>query len=150
MVKKLSVRGFTLIEVMIVVAIMAILTMVALPSYTDYVRRGQLPEAFANLSDLRVKLEQYYQDNRAYATSGTTCATGASWAPPATPSGAKYFSYTCTTSGTFQTYTLTATGATGRVVGSVYTLTTDGTKATTQFKGSAVSKACWLANGSEC
>ena len=70
--------------------------------------------------------------------------------PPTTPSGAKYFSYTCTTSGTFQTYTLTATGATGRVVGSVYTLTTDGTKATTQFKGSAVSKACWLANGSEC
>ena len=150
MVKKLSRRGFTLIEVMIVVAIVAILTMLALPSYTDYVRRGQLPEAFANLSDLRVKLEQYYQDNRAYATSGTTCATGASWAPPTTPSGAKYFSYTCTTSGTFQTYTLTATGATGRVVGSVYTLTTDGTKATTKFKGSTVSKACWLAGGSEC
>ena len=40
--------GFTLIEVMIVVAIVAILASVALPSYQDYIRRGQLQPAHAN------------------------------------------------------------------------------------------------------
>ena len=67
--------GFTLIEVMIVVAIVAILAAVALPAYGDYVRRGQLPEAFSGMADLRVKLEQYYQDNRSYGTSGGNCAS---------------------------------------------------------------------------
>jgi type IV pilus assembly protein PilE len=56
-------RGFTLIEVMIVVAIVAILSSVAYPAYTDYVRRGQLQEAFTNLANYRIQMEQYYQDN---------------------------------------------------------------------------------------
>ena len=51
-------RGFTLIEVMIVVAIVAILATIAMPSYRDYLRRGQVPEAMTYLSDYRVKLEQ--------------------------------------------------------------------------------------------
>ncbi len=67
-------RGFTLIELMIIVAIVSILAAVALPAYGDYVRRGQLPEAFAGMSDLRVKMEQYYQDNRNYGTNGGNCA----------------------------------------------------------------------------
>ena len=50
----------------VTVAIVAILTAVAYPSYVDYIRRGQLPEGMTNLSDFRVKLEQYYQDHRGY------------------------------------------------------------------------------------
>ena len=61
--------GFTLIELMIVIAVVAILAAVALPAYGDYLRRGQLPEAFTNLADLRVKMEQYYQDNRSYGAA---------------------------------------------------------------------------------
>ena len=149
-------RGFTLIEVMIVVAIVAILSAVAYPSYVDYIRRGQLPEGMTYLSDYRVKLEQYYQDHRGYgAAGGTACANEApapSWNTFA-PAEAKFFSFQCrlTSASDNQGYTLTATGNGGRAVGYAYTLNQNNTKATTTFKGAAVTnRPCWLVKGSEC
>lgn len=149
-------RGFTLIEVMIVVAIVAILSAVAYPSYVDYIRRGQLPEGMTYLSDYRVKLEQYYQDHRGYGAIGARdCANEApapSWNTFA-PAEAKFFSFGCklTSPTDNQGYTLTATGKGGRAVGYVYTLNQNNAKATTTFKGSDVTgKACWLVKGNEC
>jgi prepilin-type N-terminal cleavage/methylation domain-containing protein len=73
-------RGFTLIEVMIVVAIVAILAAVAIPSYRDYILRGQLTEATTALSSYQVQMERYFQDNRTYLAVGSTatppCAAG--------------------------------------------------------------------------
>lgn len=146
MVKRKITQGFTLIELMIVVAVIGILATVALPSYQDYVRRSQLPEAFTFLSDYRVKLEQYYQDNRAYSTNGT-CGNGV---PSLALTATKYFSYACATAGTYQAYTLTATGTTGAAVGHTFTLTSGGVKGTSSFKGASSTKACWLVTGSEC
>jgi type IV pilus assembly protein PilE len=146
-------RGFTLIEVMITVAIIAILAGVALPSYTDYLRRGQIQEAFTHLSDFRIKMEQYYQDNRNYgATTGTVCATDATastWSG-FSPSDAKYFTYGCTTSNTGQAYVITATGSSARAVGHVYTVNQAGNKTTSLFKGDAVATTCWLVKTSTC
>jgi len=144
--------GFTLIEVMITVAIIGVLAAVALPSYRDYVRRGALPEAFSQLADYRVKMEQYYQDNRNYGTAACVDAAGApSWKTFA-PTGAPAFSYACALTNTGQGYTLTATGATGKPsAGHVYTINQANVQATTTFKGATVTgKNCWLVKGSEC
>lgn len=149
-------RGFTLIEVMIVVAIVAILAAVAYPSYTDYVRRGQLPEASTYLSDYRVKLEQYYQDHRSYGEAGDTACANEAPAPAwgnFAPNGAQFFTFTCalTSATDNQGYTLTATGSSGRAVGHTYTLNQNNIKSTSKFKNADVTnKACWLMKGNEC
>jgi type IV pilus assembly protein PilE len=141
---------------MIVVAIIGILAAIALPAYNDYIRRGQIQEAFGFLSDYRTKLEQYYQDNRNYGTSAAcaTDATASTW-NNFTPSSAKYFAFTCatnTTTGdtTQQSYTVTATGNAGSAVGHTYTINQSGDRATTQFKGSTVSATCWLMKSPTC
>jgi prepilin-type N-terminal cleavage/methylation domain-containing protein len=59
-------KGFTLIELMIVVAIVAILTTIAYPNYRDYVIRGQLVDATTGLAAVRANMERYFQDNRKY------------------------------------------------------------------------------------
>lgn len=61
--------GFTLIEMMIVVAIIGILTAIAYPSYVDYLYKGSRAEAMASLLDIANRQEQFYADNHQYATS---------------------------------------------------------------------------------
>jgi type IV pilus assembly protein PilE len=150
-VRRLAAAGFTLIELMITVAVIAILAGVGYPAYTDYIRRGQLPEAFAAMSDYRVKMEQYFQDYRNYGTAaGGDCANGAnapSW-NNFQPANRKYFTYTCVV--TASGYTLTATGSGGQATGHVYTVDEQNRQKTTQFKGAAVDKNCWAVKGTEC
>lgn len=62
-------RGFTLIEVMIVVAIIGILAAVAYPSYTEYVNRGNRAEGQAFLHDVSARQERYFSQNNTYITS---------------------------------------------------------------------------------
>lgn len=64
--------GFTLIELMIVVVIVAILSAIALPSYQDHIRKGKRAAAKSTLSDLANRQQAYLTDRRLYATSLTT------------------------------------------------------------------------------
>ena len=66
---KHSNRGFTLIEVMIVVAIIKILTAIAYPSYDEYVKRGNRTEGQAFLSDVAARQERYFSQNNKYITA---------------------------------------------------------------------------------
>ncbi len=116
--------GFTLIEVMIVVAIIAILSAIAVPSYSEYVIRSRITDGIAGLAGMRVKMEQYFQDNRKYDATPAACTAG-SIAPLPT---ANYFTFDCGTP-TATTYTVTATG-TGPMNGFVYTLNQDNTRTT--------------------
>ena len=68
--RKRQPRGFTLIEVMIVVAIIGIPAAIAYPSYRDYVIRGALVDATNGLSTARADMERHFQDNRTYASVG--------------------------------------------------------------------------------
>jgi type IV pilus assembly protein PilE len=112
------------------------------------VLRGQLQEAFTNLADQRIRLEQYYQDNRSYGpTTGTTCFGAGDSA--ITITGSRYFTYSCATTGSGQAYTITATGVTGSsTAGYIYTLTDSGARATTQYAGSTVTTSCWAIKSS--
>jgi type IV pilus assembly protein PilE len=64
-------RGFTLIELMITVAIVAILAAVAMPNYQDYVRKGRRADAQAFLQEVAAKQQHFLVDRRAYSGSIT-------------------------------------------------------------------------------
>lgn len=121
-------RGFTLIELMIAVAIVAILVAVALPAYRDYVLRGQLTDARNLLSSTAARLEQFYQDNRNYGSTATACGL-------AMPTNAN-FTFTCNWGagaapfGTNQAFVMTATG-TGGTTGFTFTINQRGEQRTT-------------------
>lgn len=144
-------KGFTLIELMITVAVVAILAAIALPAYQDYVRRGQLTEALNYLADFKVKLEQFYQDNRNYGTAANGCGhDGTAQRIDFAVSSIRYFTFTCALGATNQLYTITATGSAGYATGHIYTLNQNDVKSTTKFKGSVVTKTCWVLRGDEC
>ncbi|MBA4176326.1 MAG: pilus assembly protein PilE [Leptothrix sp. (in: Bacteria)] len=130
---------------MITVAIVAIIASVAYPQYTDYVRRSRVAEATGLLSTTRVRLEQYFQDNRNYDSTATACGV-------VMPS-ADNFTYTCTwgASGTSQSFILSATGkASAGMSGYTFTVDNDNQQRTTAFVGATgLPAACWLRRPSD-
>jgi type IV pilus assembly protein PilE len=132
--------GFTLIEVMVTVAIVAILAGIAMPSYSSYVQRSRVPPALDALSAYAVRMEQRYQDTGNYA-NGAACGV-------AVPT-AEGFTVTCTLSGGGQNYTATATGS-GRMAGYAYTINDQGVRATTAHPKGTPGSSCWTTRGATC
>lgn len=119
--------GFTLIELMITVAIIGILAAIALPSYRDYILRGQIVDATNGLSVLRANMERQFQDNRTYATVGaftSPCLVAAAQLKVGS------FQLSCSVAPTNVVYTLQALGS-GATNGFTYTIDQTGVQATT-------------------
>ncbi len=119
-------QGFTLIELMVAVAVVSILSAVALPSYRDYVTRGQIPQATSRLAIRQATMERFFQDNRAYDAPGSTGCAAES------PDNA-YFDFSCSTQ-TADAYLLVATGK-GSMAGFAYTVDQNDVKHTTSVPG---------------
>lgn len=120
-------KGFTLIELLVVVVVIGILASIGIPAYNDYATRGKLVEGASTLSDGRVKMEQYFQDNRTYA--GGTC-----------PAATTNFTYACSNLSA-TTYTITATGI-GSLSAFSYTINQANTKTSTTPWGDGAT--CWI------
>lgn len=93
-------QGFTLIELMVTVALIAILAAAAMLNYREHVLRSQITDTTQALADARAAMEQHYLNQRTY--TGGPCAT-------ATTVGT--FSIACTTTPTAEAYSITATGS---------------------------------------
>jgi type IV pilus assembly protein PilE len=109
-------RGFTLIELMVTVAIVAILASIAVPSFLGQIRKSRRAEAITALQDVQLKLERWRVDHASYADPGGTTSY-----PQLPPDG--HYKFTLTASAaTPNAYTITATPQAGQAKDSCGTL----------------------------
>ena len=143
-IKIFDLAGFTLIEVMITVAVVAILAAVALPQYFDYVTRSRLVEAKTSLVDMRTRMEQFFLDNRRFPAPDCAAVL------PAT--SLKFFNIGCVaTEPPANTYTVTATGK-DSMAGFVFTIDQANTKSTKGVKSgwtAPTPDTCWISRKNE-
>ncbi|CAN5696818.1 type IV pilin protein [soil metagenome] len=133
-----SSSGFTLIELMIVVAIIGILSSLAYPSYRDYILRGRLVDATTSLSSFRANMERYYQDNRTYTDVSSTILAPCSASTTVASRTVGTFLITCSVR-TANAFTLDATGS-GATNGFRFTQTN------TDLRATPASPAGWNTN----
>lgn len=125
-------QGFSLVELMIAVAIVGILSVVVVPAYNSYLVRGKIVDAHSGLTSARMQLEQYYLDKRTYVAF-------------ACPASTDYFSYACALAAS--TFTVTASSLADKGLGAagdyVFTINEQNAKATTKFAGAADASSFW-------
>lgn len=119
MTRPKRIYGFTLIELMIAVAVVGILAAIALPSYQEYINRGKRAQARSEVLRAEGWLERFYNENNRYADNAANNANtvfAARFGP--VPSDGGPVNYNVTAAVTATTYTITAAPA-GSMVGDI-------------------------------
>lgn len=115
-----KINGFTLIELMITIAILGIVASIAIPAYTGYIATARMTEAKNNIAALKLAEEEYFLENNDYFydtsddNDNLAAAGGNLWSASKGDGGTVNFTYTV--SGSSPNYTITATGNTGTPV----------------------------------
>ena len=137
--------GFSLVELMIALAVAAIIAAFAIPSYQDHLQRSFLPEASSGLQLSALRLEQYYQDRRSYLDD-----RGCGVVLPAP----RRFIFNCIAAADGQSFLLTATGVEQDTMrGFTFTLDEQGNANTTALPDGwgAAPQPCWVTRrGGRC
>ena len=138
------IAGFTLIEVMITVAVVGILAAIAYPMYGDYVARSKVVEGTTQLGNVRTQMEKYFMDNRTYQDNPPTGKCGV--ADPTFTAANDNFQYQCTWAAGPPTegYVIVATGNPVRkMTGFTYTVNQRNQKTSVGPLGTFTNGACW-------
>lgn len=118
-------RGFTLVELMVVVTIIAIIASIALPSYRQHVIRSRRSSAQAEMMSLANREQQFLIANRAYADTAALTASGYALPPEVSSS---YTVAVTTASAPVPTFTITMTPTGGQTSDGALTLDNVGNK----------------------
>lgn len=139
--------GFSLIELLAVVAIVGILTAVAVPAYGNYVTRARLVEAFSGLGTAQTAAETYWNDNHTYLGLDQVDATHPRRLPPDGPN----FTFSLDNTKTSESaYTVIATGQ-NAAAGFTYTIDQNGVRTTRAPSAYGNSDTCWIdRKGGQC
>ena len=131
--------GFTVVELLVAVAIIGILAAIAVPQYGSYVTRSRILDAFAKLSDYRTRMEQYFLDRRSYLDDAGACGV----IPSAAAGPADSFQVACIA--TARSFVYTATGIdTKGMARFVYTIDETGLRGTASLPTGWTRNAdCW-------
>lgn len=145
MLSLLSTKGFTLVELMVVIMIVAILASIAIPGYTSQIRKSRRTEARNALLDAAAREERFYATNNYYSIATSDLGYGAG--PWPVNVGSNYYSLSATCTGGGKTpctdYTLTATAINSQAKDTActtLTLTSVGSQSST---GGAAAATCW-------
>lgn len=132
--------GFTLIEMMVVVAVVAVLGTIALPAYGSYVLRARANAALFALLGYQLKMEQRYSDLMRYGQD-EQCAVPLPQM--------EQFKFECSLDESGRRYTVTATGIDG-ARGYAYSINQSGQRKTLEHPNGVPSRSCWTLKGERC
>lgn len=113
-----NVGGFTLLELMITVAILGVLAAIAIPAYNGYIKSSRKTECNNEIAAIKLAETEYYLDNHSYFTGNNVAQlqnySSGVYAPSSAATSAKSeCDYKVTFDNTTNTYTITASPATG-------------------------------------